>query len=191
MMKKIFSLLAFALVCVMFVSCDNNTAQRLDGVWEGEVAQTFFVGRWGKPVTEFQSVDIEFFKDPYRFAKGTGVEIDYTYVNEKTGRVSYVKCDFVYEVRNGRIYLDYADGSHIVIYRYSLGNSRFSGVFCDYRTGEELASFNFYRVNNHRYLNDRNYYYSNDYSGGYYYGNAAAPEVKITYEEIPSPMLEK
>lgn len=127
-------------------SCeDDDIAQTLDGIWEGEVAQTYFSYRWGEQ-TNYQYVDIEFYTDPYKYAKGTGIEYDY-YGNS----YHYSECPFYFEVRNGIIYLDYDDGTSVAIRNYRLNHNRFTGEFIDYRSGDYLASFDFQKVNNWRY----------------------------------------
>ncbi len=135
-----------ALLAFTFNSCeDDEIAQHLDGIWEGEVASTYFSHRWGEQ-TQYQYVDIEFYTDPYRYAKGTGVEYDY-YGNS----YYYSECRFSFEVENGIIYIDYEDGTSVAIRNYRLNNNRFSGDFIDYRTGDYLASFDFVKVTNWRY----------------------------------------
>ena len=76
---------------------------------------------------------------------GYGIEYDwsprgYEYVNE-----------FKWHVRNGRIYIYYDDGSDIVIDRYSQSRNRFSGIFCDARTYEDIASFQLIKTSDNRY----------------------------------------
>jgi hypothetical protein len=156
-MKKIFSFALVALtVMVTFISCrDDEIAEDLAGIWEGEVAQAFFVGRYTYEV-DFQRVDIEFYKNPYRFAKGDGIEYDYSGYDRYNNCYYYYACGFVYEVRNGNIYIDYDDGTRVVIRDYSLSGSRFRGTFRNYYGGGYLADFDFVRV------------------GGYYYNTYSA-----------------
>ena len=47
--------------------------------------------------------------------------------------------------------MDYEDDTHVVISRYSLSGSRFSGTFNDYYSGEYLADFDLYRVDGYYY----------------------------------------
>lgn len=154
-----------AMISFTLYSCeDEDIAQTLDGIWEGEVATEYFSYRWGTR-TEYQAVDIEFYVDPYRYARGTGVEYDYD------SRYYYTECGFYFEVYNGIIYLDYDDGSQVAIRNYRLTDNRFSGEFINYRTGEYLASFNFVKVNNWRH-----------------YRNSRAGEP--SYKKVPSPILQ-
>lgn len=147
-MKKIFNLVALlGIMTLMLTSCnrDERISWTLDGIWEGEVATEYFSHRWQEVVVQYQSVDIEFYADSWG-GRGRGIEYDYT------GYDTYYACEFYYEVRNGRIYLDYDDGSRMMIDRdYYLTNRVFEGNFCDYRTGEFVASFKFYKVAEGRY----------------------------------------
>jgi hypothetical protein len=151
MMKKIFTLALLAVtVLVTLSSCrDDEIAEDLAGIWEGEVAQAYFLNRYSTAV-DYQSVDIEFYKNPYRYAQGDGIEYDYTGY-DRHGNCYYYVSRFVYEVRNGRIYMDYDDRTRVVISRYSLSGSRFSGTFNDYYSGEYLADFDLYRVDGYYY----------------------------------------
>lgn len=149
MKQKILNIATLLLVmftALSFQSCeDDDIAQQLDGIWEGQVAQTYFDYRWGEQ-TDYQYVDIEFYTDPYKYAKGTGIEYDY-YGNS----YRYSECPFYFEVRNGIIYLDYNDGASVAIRNYRLSHNHFTGEFIDYWSGEYLASFDFQKVSNWRY----------------------------------------
>lgn len=155
-MKKIYNYLFVGIVAMLSMtlsSCndDNNIADTLNGIWEGEVSQSWS-WRWDD-YTVYQYVEMEFITDPYRYAKGYGYEYDY-YRNSRY----YEKCRFYFEVRNGRIYLDYDDGARVCISNYRLTNYRFEGTFRDYRTGDYLADFSFVKIASYRY--DRyNYIY--------------------------------
>lgn len=165
--QKLASCILIVILALTFHSCeDDEIAQQLDGIWEGEVASTYFSHRFGER-TEYQYVDIEFYADPYRYAKGTGIEYDY-YGNS----YYYSECSFSFEVRNGIIYLDYQDGTSVAIRNYRLNGSRFSGDFIDYWSGDYLASFNFVKVNNWRY--------NRSYRSG-----------ENTYKLIPNPAQKK
>ena len=142
-MKKFLTFLFLAVTAMTFVSCDDDKiAATLDGVWEGQVS----LGRWNS----YQYVDIEFYKNPYRYAQGDGIEYDYTGY-DRHGNCYYYVSRFVYEVRNGRIYMDYDDGTRVVISSYSLSGTRFSGTFNDYYSGSYLADFDLYRVDGYYY----------------------------------------
>lgn len=134
-----------------FSSCDDDKiAQTLDGIWEGEVSQTYCNYRWGS-TTEFQYVDMEFYADPWKFSSGTGVEYDYTYINNWTGEAYYDYVEFRFNVNFGNIYIDYADGTRVAVYNYRLNNDHFEGTFKDYHTGNYWADFNFVKVGEWRY----------------------------------------
>lgn len=166
--RKFASYLMMVMMAFAVTSCneDDDIAYTLDGIWEGEVATEYFNYRWGYQ-TEYQYVDIEFFADPYRYARGTGVERDYS----PSGR-RYVECFFDFEVHNGVIYIDYDDGSSVAIYNYRLSNNHFYGDFHDDYTGKFLASFDFVKVNNWRH---NRYYRSSEQE----------------WTKVPSPLLQK
>lgn len=149
--RKFMCLIVMAMTAMAtLTSCEDEMISRdLQGIWRGEVAQTFFTNRYGR-VTEYTDVEIEFQENPFSMRRGTGCEYDY----ERYGR--YTSCRFNYEVNNGNIYLDYADGAHIAIYNFRLNNSYFEGEFHDYRTGEYLASFRLRKVYDPYY---QEYYY--------------------------------
>lgn len=144
-MKKFTSILTMVLLAALpmvFTSCemdDDDIAYSLDGVWYGTVASEYFTGRYGYE-TQYQDVMLEFFSDPYEYASGLGREVDYGY----GGRISDV-VRFRYSVENNVIYMDYEDGTQVAIYNYRLYSNEFRGEFHNYRTGEYLASFEFYR----------------------------------------------
>lgn len=150
-MKKFF---AFALVAMTvmttFISCrDDEIAEDLVGIWEGAVSQSYFTGRYTYEV-DYQYVDIEFYKNPYQYAKGDGVEYDYTGYDRWNDCYYYYRCGFSYEVRNRNIYIYYDDGTRVVIRDYSLSGSRFTGTFRDYYD-RYLADFDFVRVGGYYY----------------------------------------
>lgn len=147
------SYLVMALSVFTLSSCeDDEIAQTLDGIWEGEVAKEYFSHRWGVQ-TEYYVVGMEFYADPYRYAQGRGIEYDYLYNGNHT------HCFFDYEVRNGIIYIDYEDDTHVAIRDYHLSNNHFKGVFIDYYSGYEIATFDFVKVTNWRHIR---YYRSGD-----------------------------
>lgn len=166
-MKKLASYCLLMMLTTTILSCeDDDIAQSLDGIWEGEVATEYFSYRWGTQI-DYQAVDIEFYADPYRYAKGTGVEYDYM-----RNSYRYIESFFSFEVRNGRIYLDYDDGSHVAIYNYRLSNNHFTGEFQDAITGRHLADFNFIKVSDWRH-------------------NRYSRSSELQYEKIPSPLLKE
>ena len=138
-------ILMLAMMLVTLTSCEDETiTSRLEGVWSGEVAQTFFSHRYGR-VTEYTDIDMEFYTDPFATKSGRGVEIDYT------SRYRYTECYFNFRVRDGIIYIDYEDGTNVAIRNYVLRGDYFSGVFTDYHTGERLADFRLHKIAGPRY----------------------------------------
>lgn len=181
-MKKALKLILLVLTtCTMF-SCteDREIAYALDGIWEGEVATEYFNYRWQEWGVDYQMVDIEFYTDPRRFASGEGVEYDYTYINEYTGRCEYIECGFTFKVQNEYIYIYYDDGTDVVIRRnFILTDRVFEGEFLD-RYGRHLADFKFVKVNNWRYKR-----------GGYTYYGRSGDDKEIDFVKVPSPALKK
>ena len=154
-MKKIYNYLFIGIVAVLSMtlsSCnDDDIARDLDGIWEGEVSQNWS-WRW-KNFSDYQYVDIEFFRDPSRYASGSGIEYDYD-------RWGYYKpCNFTFSVRNEDIFIDYEDGARVMIpHGYYLSSSRFEGEFRNYYYPYEyIANFSFVKVANHRYIRYKGY----------------------------------
>lgn len=147
-LSKITSVLMLTLMLFTMTSCEDEAiTSRLEGLWAGEVAQTFFSYRYGT-VTEYTDIEMEFYTDPLATKSGRGLEIDYT------SRYRYTQCYFNFHVSDGVIYLDYEDGSRIAIRNYVLRNNYFSGIFSDYRTGERLADFRLQKISGPRYETD-------------------------------------
>ena len=165
-MKKFLTFLFLAVTAMTFVSCDDDKiARSLDGIWEGEVSSAYFNYRLGN---SYQWIDIQFYADPSRYAKGSGIERDYS----GTGSYYYEECEFEFEVRGGYIYLHYADGTEVVIRDYELVDDHFSGEFLD-GNGHPLASFDLYRVTSWRHSRYNNYY-----------RYTANPDSTATFEEV-------
>lgn len=149
--KSLLMMAALVFTTMGMTSCeDEYIASTLEGIWSGEVATEVFSNRYGYQ-TEYTDVDIEFYSDPYRYASGRGVEYDYM------SRWKYTETYFRYEVKNRVIYIDYEDGTHIAIANYRLNDNYFRGTFADYRTGEPIADFRFYKIHDIRAKKMRNY----------------------------------
>jgi len=145
-MKRITQFLSImiAMLSMTLTSCnwtddDEMVVYDLEGTWRGEIRSDYFNRRYGTQ-TEYTDVLIEFYRNPGEYAAGSGREVDYYY-----GGYSDV-VDFDYQVRNGVIYMDYNDDTHVSIYNWELYNGTFRGEFHDYFTGEYLATFNLYKV---------------------------------------------
>ncbi len=141
-MTNLMVMVLLAMLSMTVVSCvedDEDVAYSLEGTWVGSVRSEYFDRRYGY-TTEWTDVQLEFFKDPYLYAEGSGREVDYN------GRYYSSVSRFNYIVRNHVIYLYYDDGSEIAIYNYSLWMDEFKGEFHDSYTGEYLASFHFERL---------------------------------------------
>lgn len=166
-MKKILTILFVAVTAMTFVSCDDDKiARSLDGIWEGNVAQAYFNYHVS---SNYQYVNFQFYADPTQYARGTGVERDYS--GSTSGYYTYTdEYEFTFEVKNGRIYLYYEDGADVVIRNYELHDDHFSGEFLDTQ-GNFLATFDLYRVTNWRH------------SRYDYYRYTANPDSTATFEE--------
>lgn len=170
-MKKICTITLMLMVAMLaMTSCEPNPdadlAYDIEGVWQGSITGNYYSHRYR---TNDFDTEMKFYRiDAYG---GDGYEIDYNY---RTNR--YYRNNFDWTVRNNRIYLEYDDGSTIIIRDYDVysmrGDLRFRGYFDDYRTGEELASFNLIKV-----LDPNKYYYN------YTRGNAPADSVTAVTEK--------
>lgn len=155
-MKKIYDYTRFILMAlvtmVAFSSCDEDSdiAYDLDGAWSGTVVGDYYYYRYGKEYVTYQDWDtyIEFKQDSPFATSGEGYEYD---ENRRTGQWSEVYFDW--QVRNGKIYISYDDGTDVVIRDYEVyqtrGVMRFRGYFEDYR-GNDIASFDFIKVAGNR-----------------------------------------
>ena len=139
--------IAIAIVAMATMSgcTDDDTQQAYDlnGYWQGSIQGDYYSDRYGGG--DSWDTEIWFVQDGDFSNGGYGREIDYA---RYSGIVSDV--EFVWEVRNGRIYIDYYDGYRIIIRDYELyqrGNSEhFRGYFDNWDTGETLASFDLIKV---------------------------------------------
>lgn len=155
-MKKIYDYTRFMLMAlvtmVAFSSCDEDSdiAYDLDGAWSGTVVGDYYYYRYGKEYVTYQDWDtyIEFKQDSPFATSGEGYEYD---ENRRTGQWS--EAYFDWQVRNGKIYISYDDGTDVVIRDYEVyqtrGVMRFRGYFEDYR-GNDIASFDFIKVAGNR-----------------------------------------
>ncbi len=146
--RMIPTLIAALLTVLTLAGCDNDDidqAYDLNGYWQGSIDGNYYYDRYGS--NESWDTEIWFVQDGDFSNGGYGREIDYA----RYSNYSYA-VEFDWEVSNGRIYIDYYDGYHIVIRDYELysrGNSQhFRGYFDDWDTGETLASFDLIKVGN-------------------------------------------
>lgn len=138
-------LLLFVASMLTFSSCTTNDmdqAYDLSGYWQGTIDGSYYSNRYH--TTSSYDTEIQFVQNGTFSTGGTGIERDY----DRYGLAN--ECGFDWEVRNGRIYMEYYDGYRIIIRDYelySIGNSqRFRGVFESYYTGEQLATFNLIKI---------------------------------------------
>lgn len=129
-MKKITSLLAMILLSVMsftLVSCDEDEeiADTLWGTWEGNM---YVTNDWNGHTYKSSSSIIQFDKDPYDYASGTGYWIDY-YSNAPW---DYFASHITWSVRNKNILIySREDDTYFYIRNYSLSDNYFRGEIED------------------------------------------------------------
>lgn len=139
-------MLMVALTVFSLTSCqddDIDQAYDMNGIWQGTIQGEYYHDRYGRDGR--WDTEIQFVQDGDFSRGGYGVEVDYSYY---TGRA--YESRFYWEVRNGRILLDYDDGYSVIIRDYELyyigSGMRFRGYFDNYRTGEAMASFSLVKV---------------------------------------------
>lgn len=151
LMKKIYNYLAVTLLmtltAVSLTSCvddDVNQAYDMNGIWQGTIQGNYYSDRYHSRDTDWDT-EIQFVQDGDFSRGGYGVEVDYSHATWREYRYN-----FYWEVRNGRIIIDYDDGYSVIVRDYELysvgSGMRFRGYFDDYRTGEPLASFKLVKV---------------------------------------------
>lgn len=145
--SKIAAMLLMAITAMAFTSCENDDideAYDLNGIWQGSIYGNYYSDRYD--YGNNWDTEIRFVQDGTFSNGGWGEEVDYSIDGRR-----YYRSDFIWEVRNGRIYMDYNDGYRIIIHDYELysrgGIRRFKGMFEDYDTGERLASFDLVKTN--------------------------------------------
>ena len=144
MIERIGLMMMVLLSALTLTSCDEDTetAYDLDGIWQGTINGNYYQDRYG--YTESWDTEIRFYQDGDFSRGGSGEERDWDY------RGKCYSSRFDWKVRNGRIYLYYDDGYNIVIDRYDLywrsNTQRFRGYFEDFDTGDQLASFDLWKV---------------------------------------------
>ena len=163
-MTRIYSYITMLLAAVAtltLTSCHDDDADQaydLNGVWEGTIQGNYYEDRFH---SNDYDTEIRFVQEGVFSRGGYGVEIDYP----RDWRKPTVEVGFDWEVRNGKIYLDYEDGYHVIIRDYDMysrnNRMRFRGYFDDYRTGETLASFDLLKT-----ADDPAYGYAKPHKGG-------------------------
>lgn len=138
-MKKFYSFLTIALVAVMsmtFTSCDEDheIAFELDGTWEGVVYDRY---------NEKFYVDFRFYQDGFS-THGYGYEYDRSRHGDSYAR-------FNWSVNNGNIYLNYNDGTRVVISNYRLGGGYLDGYLQETRSGWTKGDIHLTKVSHNPY----------------------------------------
>ncbi|MBR1400894.1 MAG: hepatitis A virus cellular receptor 1 [Prevotella sp.] len=182
-MKKLFTLLAMSMMTTLFfVSCDTDdddyAAYNLEGAWVGDMGVVMNVND-GPYVTTYYATrsELYFAQDPYRYASGTGYQVDYFGEQSpwyhSSRNTYYIANHINWEVVNGIIRLYYVeDNAYAEISRYYLSDydGWFEGVIT-YENGE-WSNFSLRKTYS---PNDWNNYYDwgyNDYYWGYAKKNA-------------------
>lgn len=151
-MKKLTTILTFALLAIMsfsLTSCDEDQqiALELDGTWRGTVDTD----------REVFYVDIRFYQSGFS-RHGHGYEFDEPIHGYGHG----VYSEFNWSVENGNVYLDYDDGSHVVIAEYDLvtryGQKSLIGRLQQVRNGWTMGYINLLKLTDNRYDNGYDYY---------------------------------
>ncbi len=127
-------------------SCDEDheIAFELDGTWRGQVESSkgpFYV-------------DIRFYQSGFS-KHGTGYEVD-----EEVYGNGYSRAKFNWSVDNGCIFMNYDDGSRVVIADYTLRSGQLTGRLQNARNGWKLGYIHLVRLSNNNYDNGYNSYYS-------------------------------
>lgn len=149
-MRKVYNYTLTLVMAVFTVfshaSCtddDVDQAYDMNGIWQGTIQGEYYNDRYGRDGQ--WDTEIQFVQDGDFSNGGYGYEEDYSYYWNRVYRSK-----FYWEVRNGRILLDYDDGYRIIIRDYELYSvgrgMRFRGYLDDWDTGETLASFNLVKV---------------------------------------------
>lgn len=175
-MKKYITLMAMmAMTMVIFVSCDTDNddyaAYNLEGAWEGDMGVSMFMGN-----TEYFATysTIYFAQDPYRYASGTGYQVDYFNDQSpwyhRSRNTYYIANHFEWEVNNGIIYIHYLEEdvyAQIAPDYLSDYDGYFRGVI-KYENG----AWSEFRLRKTYSPNDWNTYYDWGWDYGYGYGYA-------------------
>lgn len=138
------------LTAVSFTSCDSEEMEDIDqaydmnGIWQGTINGNYYYDRYASTNNDWDT-EIQFVQEGNFANGGYGIEVDYSRNSHRISRSS-----FTWEVRHGKILLDYEDGYRVIIRDYELysvgSGMRFRGYFDDYYNGDELASFNLVKV---------------------------------------------
>lgn len=139
-MKKLSTLLTIALLSMMafsLTSCDEDheIALELDGTWRGQIQSN--KGPF--------NVDIRFKQDGFS-RHGVGYEYD-----EPVYGRGEDYAEFDWSVSNGNIYMNYDDGSRVVIADYTLRGGQLSGYLQNARNGWDLGYIHLVKLSSNNY----------------------------------------
>lgn len=133
-----YTYLTMALMAIMsttvFTSCDDrfwndledrDEASTLEGTWTGYI-DTYLYDRFGLSGDSYRTT--MYFERENNYG-GWGYEVDY---NQYSRYEDYYYCEFIWEVVNGEIRIQYDDSWNTVyIYDYTLSGNRFRGYMDD------------------------------------------------------------
>ncbi|MGI6232004.1 MAG: hypothetical protein ACOYJF_04020 [Prevotella sp.] len=128
-----------ALVLASCESDDYDTADTLNGIWQGSLG-TYYADQYGEAYSEW-STEFRFYTNDGYTTSGVGVEIDYNPYNPYSGYYTY---EFKWEVAYGNIYLHFSNGDELVIRDYSLSDSYLRGYLETY-DGVKIAQLSLER----------------------------------------------
>lgn len=124
MIKKCINYLLTALFAVSMTGCDKDAVEAfiLEGTWTGHMEE-IYQDRWGTGSYGSFRTTMRFIqRDMYG---GTGYEVDYDSYSPYS---DYSYTSFTWEVRNGAIYINYANSwTTVRIYDYTLNLYSFRG----------------------------------------------------------------
>jgi len=160
MKSKILSLVSLLLTAVAtlsLTSCDKDyeEAAYLDGIWHGRIAQRYYSEWYGVGSYEEWETEIQFYHNDVTHG-GRGRELDYNIYYD-----TYNLSEFSWTVKYGNIYIQYDDGTDIVIADYSMAHGYFTGVFYDPIEREDIATFRLEKLSS---WYDYDYWYNDYYS---------------------------
>ena len=162
-MKKIYTMMMMAMMALTFTACeDEMIADTLEGTWSGNMYVSSYYGGRDYYATR---TEITFSIDPFRFTKGSGYWVDYY----SGAPWDYVANHISWRVDNGRITVYFIeDGTSMVIEKYSLSDSHFTGYIAD---GDNDVHFNLTHISspnwdNYEYWGYDEWYYDSYWARG-------------------------
>lgn len=179
-MKKIYTLTSLFIMMAVtlgFTSCDDDEyiAYTLEGTWRGNM---YMQHEYSGATYDATYSVIEFERNPFRDAQGTGYWVDY-YNTSGWGR-NYVANHIRWKVRDEIIYIHFnEENTDLEISNYRLKDSRFRGYIYD---GNTRVAFDLYHVDS---PNWNDYYYDDYYYAPAKSGQAVKNAKNSVEKKIP------